>query len=498
MDVTSLPMALRGDLFRWPDGVGPNYRRWPDCPIRQKLIVSCLPVNWAADPCPNWDGNFRKDKLLEFHLSLMRKMGACDRLDDWKFVKTANDFSTPVCGEVIGGDTLFDLLCMSVDKNACIDKGPNGDYGADNYLPIKLFRSYLDEMKNLGVAVFDALEAVEKGTAKAKPEKRWVYPCPPLNQCVSGRFLKAIATLKGTEIPLDERWHVDLAKLPHLLVAGSTGSGKSVFLESLILTLVLNNHPDELNLLLIDPKKVELSRFSGLRHLWAAPGIMEDDVCTEPGDVPCVLEELADEMERRLDRMKDKGVRDLKEYNQATGEGMPRIVCVIDEFADLSLQLGKPFTQPLERLAAKARASGIHLVLATQKPTRDVVSPLIKANVPARVAFRVACATDSRVILDRAGAEELSRPGEGIFIAPGMGETRFVGAYGGDDAVRKAMDALKPRWEETAPVEPEKGLAKNVWKYLVDAFWLRKWMRGWDVPQRFPDIGEGIDMFWKR
>ncbi len=229
----------------------------------------------------------------------------------------------------------------------------------------------------------------------------------------------------------------DLARLPHLLVAGSTGSGKSVGLNVLLASLLFRNTPATLRLVLVDPKRVELSRWGRAPHL-VAP------VVTDPAEVVGALRWLVAEMERRYAALAEVGARDLTSYNRALRPGTPpepAIVAVLDELADLILQLGAEVEPALVRLAQKARAVGIHLIVATQRPSTDVLTGLIKANFPARIAFAVASATDSRVILDAPGAEALLGRGDMLFLAPDAPQPRRIqGAYLGDDELARLMD----------------------------------------------------------
>jgi len=235
---------------------------------------------------------------------------------------------------------------------------------------------------------------------------------------------------------------IDLANpiSPHLLVAGATGSGKSVCINSVICGLVERYTPNELQLILIDPKRIELARFKELKHL-------KRDVITSVYDAENALKKLIRQMELRYENMERYGYTDI---SQADG---PRIVVVIDEYADLVLQI--PLIPLLvAKLAQKGRAAGIHLVLATQRPSVDVIDGVIKANFPARIAFSVATNTDSRVILDRSGAERLTGMGDGLLLLAGK-ITRFQGAFVDDDSIgelveknkRPARDTSDPRIE---------------------------------------------------
>ena len=202
---------------------------------------------------------------------------------------------------------------------------------------------------------------------------------------------------------------VDLETLPHLLIAGATGSGKSVCINSVVASLLLTKPPDQLRMLMIDPKRVELTPFNGIPHL-VAPVIVDVD------QVNSALRALTREMFRRYKEMEDAGVRNIAGYNAKAKERMPFLLLIVDELADLMIVGGFEVEQSLVRLAQLGRATGIHLVLATQRPSVNVVTGLLKANVPARIAFAVASQVDSRVILDMVGAERLLGKGDMLIL----------------------------------------------------------------------------------
>lgn len=202
---------------------------------------------------------------------------------------------------------------------------------------------------------------------------------------------------------------LDLAAMPHLLIAGATGSGKSVCINSLVASLLMTRPPDELRMIMVDPKRVELTPFNGIPHL-----VMP--VIVEPDDVQPALRGLINEMSRRYKLMEETGVRNIAGYNAKANEPMSFLVLIVDELADLMMTGGLEVEQQLVRLAQLGRAAGIHMVLATQRPSVKVVTGLLKANVPARVAFAVASQVDSRVILDGAGAEALMGKGDLLLL----------------------------------------------------------------------------------
>ena len=219
----------------------------------------------------------------------------------------------------------------------------------------------------------------------------------------------------------------DLATLPHLLIAGTTGSGKSVCVNTIIASILLRTTPEDVQFVLIDPKKLELSAYNELRnhHITHRPDLSEY-VITRPDEAVKVLNSCLVEMERRYDLLAERGARQLSEYNDVVrddpGENnehpLPYIIVVIDELADLMVTAQREVEEPIARLAQLARAVGIHLVVATQRPSVDVITGVIKANFPARIAFRVAMKVDSRTILDTNGAEMLLGQGDMLFQHP--------------------------------------------------------------------------------
>lgn len=236
-------------------------------------------------------------------------------------------------------------------------------------------------------------------------------------------------------------WFADLPRLPHLLVAGATGTGKTVSLNSIIVSLLYQNSPDDLKFILIDPKRVELPVYNGIPHL-LVPTIT---------DVPRTVNALAwtiTEMERRFGALEKRGMRDIASYNAGAEEKMPVIVVVVDELADLMAAAAADIESSIIRVAQMARAVGIHLILATQRPSVDVITGLIKANIPARIAFAVASQVDSRTILDMSGAEKLLGRGDMLYTAPELSKPRRIqGAYIGDDEIRRVVEFLKHEYE---------------------------------------------------
>ncbi len=245
----------------------------------------------------------------------------------------------------------------------------------------------------------------------------------------------------------------DLASMPHLLIAGTTGSGKSVCITALTACLVMNNAPEELRLVMIDPKMVELVRFNGVPHLL---GKVETDLERITG----VLRWCTIEMDRRYRLLEEAKAREIESYNQKMrrrkdGETLPRIVVLVDELADLMMMAPDQTERTLVRLAQMARAVGIHLVVATQRPSTDIVTGLIKANFPARISFAVASGVDSRVILDSQGAESLLGKGDMLFLSPeASAPVRLQGAYVGDREIEKLVEFWQGEREEESPATP--------------------------------------------
>ena len=255
---------------------------------------------------------------------------------------------------------------------------------------------------------------------------------------------------------------VDLSKMPHLLVAGTTGSGKSVGLNAMLLSLLFKSDPEDVRLILVDPKMLELAVYDGIPHLLTP-------VITDMTDASNGLRWCVAEMDRRYKLMSMMGVRNLAGFNKKIQEAekggkqilnplneneeeflevLPSIVVVVDEFADMMMLVGKKVEHLIARIAQKARAAGIHLILATQRPSVDVITGLIKANIPTRIGFQVSTKIDSRTILDQGGAEQLLGYGDMLYLPPGVGvPVRVHGAFVGDDEVHRVVNDWKTRAE---------------------------------------------------
>ena len=235
---------------------------------------------------------------------------------------------------------------------------------------------------------------------------------------------------------------LDIAKMPHLLIAGATGMGKSVCINSIITSLLYKAKPDEVKLILVDPKKVELNIYNGLPHLLVP-------VVSDPKKAAGSLHWAVTEMERRFELIEDVGVRDVKNYNNVTKddpdrEFLPQIVIIIDELADLMMTAPDDVEESICRLAQKARAAGMHLIIGTQRPSVDVITGLIKANVPSRIAFTVASQTDSRVVLDMSGAEKLIGRGDMLYAPVGASKPiRVQGAFVSESEVESIVTFIK-------------------------------------------------------
>ncbi|HEX6922806.1 MAG TPA: DNA translocase FtsK, partial [Bacillales bacterium] len=257
----------------------------------------------------------------------------------------------------------------------------------------------------------------------------------------------------------------DLSTMPHLLVAGATGSGKSVCINAMITSLLTRTKPHEVKMIMIDPKMVELNVYNGVPHLLTP-------VVTDPKKASQALKKVVSEMERRYELFSESGTRNIESYNnwlKRQNEGaeekqpyLPYVVVIIDELADLMMVASKDVEDSITRLAQMARAAGIHLIIATQRPSVDVITGVIKANIPSRIAFNVSSQTDSRTILDMGGADKLLGQGDLLFLPVGASKpTRIQGAFLSDDEVERIVDFVidqqKAQYQEemTPSEEPE-------------------------------------------
>jgi S-DNA-T family DNA segregation ATPase FtsK/SpoIIIE len=245
----------------------------------------------------------------------------------------------------------------------------------------------------------------------------------------------------------------DIARMPHVLIAGATGSGKSVCINSFIATLLFRTTPNEVKLILVDPKRVELTQYNGIPHLLTP-------VITEPEKVVSALKWAISEMERRYKLFSEAGARNIDSYNEMAGfQALPYIIIIVDELADIMFLAPSEVEDTITRIAQMARATGIHLIISTQRPSVDVITGLIKANIPCRIAFNVSSMVDSRVILDTPGAEKLLGKGDMLYIPPDLSKpSRIQGAFVSDKEIKSLIDFLKN--SGVAPVYTEEVTTK--------------------------------------
>jgi len=320
-----------------------------------------------------------------------------------------------------------------------------------------------DLARSLGVASIRVVETIPGKTCMGlelpNPKRQMIRLSEIFNSPAFTESKSKLTLALGQDIT-GEPVVTDLAKAPHLLVAGTTGSGKSVGVNAMILSMLFKASPEDVRMIMIDPKMLELSIYEGIPHLLAP-------VVTDMKLAANALNWCVNEMEKRYRLMSHLGVRNLAGFNQAVAEAaahgrkianpfsftpddpeplekLPFIVVVVDEFADLMMTAGKKIEELIARLAQKARAAGIHLILATQRPSVDVITGLIKANIPTRIAFQVSSKVDSRTILDQMGAENLLGQGDMLFLPPGTGYPQRVhGAFASDGEVHRVVEYLK-------------------------------------------------------
>jgi len=299
----------------------------------------------------------------------------------------------------------------------------------------------LPNKKNAMVSVREVLERMPSSMAESK-----------------------LAVTLGRDI-MGNPQYCEINKTPHLLVAGATGSGKSVCINSMIISILMRTRPDEVKLILVDPKKVELSVYNGVPHLLAP-------VVTDPKKANIALKKMVAEMDRRYDLFEDSGTKNIAGYNTyidkkneklSDGEKLnkiPYIVIIIDELADLMLVAAKDVQDSIMRITQMARAAGIHLIVATQRPSTDVITGVVKANIPSRIAFAVSSGIDSRTILDSIGAEKLLGKGDMLFLPQGENTPiRIQGTFISDDEIKSVVDYTikqqKARYDETLTMDEE-------------------------------------------
>jgi S-DNA-T family DNA segregation ATPase FtsK/SpoIIIE len=285
------------------------------------------------------------------------------------------------------------------------------------------------EVPNDTIEVVPLREVLESGEARKNPSRLAMA----LGRDNAGRYIVA-----------------DLAKMPHVLIAGTTGSGKSVCINCIVCSILYRSTPDEVKMIMIDPKVVELSCYNGIPHLLVP-------VVTDPKKAAGALDWAVSEMSGRYKKFAELGVRDIKGYNLHRPEGepaMPQIVIIIDELADLMAVAPRDVEDSIARLAQLARAAGINLVIATQRPSVNIITGVIKANIPARIAFMVASFVDSRTILDVGGAEKLLGRGDMLYAPSDSNKPiRIQGAWVSDDEVHDVVSYVKVRHETTYDAE---------------------------------------------
>jgi S-DNA-T family DNA segregation ATPase FtsK/SpoIIIE len=289
------------------------------------------------------------------------------------------------------------------------------------------------------------------------------------------RDSKAILPLAMGKTISGEVYVDDLAKMPHLLIAGSTGSGKSVGINTIITSLIYRLHPSDVKFVIIDPKKIELTLFKRLRsHYLAVSPDLDEEIITEANNAVLVLKSVELEMENRYDRLAAAGVRNLADYNERFAAGrlhdtdtikhrkIPYLIVVIDELADLMITAAKEVEEPIARLAQLARAVGIHLVVATQRPSVDVITGVIKANFPARIAYQVSSKIDSRTILDMNGADQLLGNGDMLYLPSGSPKPhRIQNAFISTDEVERVTNHIGKQKGYSAPFKLPSVLEKK-------------------------------------
>ena len=271
----------------------------------------------------------------------------------------------------------------------------------------------------------------------------------PLDTCIgSETYQQTTMTLPcclGLSVS-NEVFMADLAEMPHLLVAGATGQGKSVGLNVMLMSLMHKLSPEQLKFVLIDPKQVEFSIYENYPQSYFANLGLNDNICTDTEAAEQTLSALCRLMEQRYSLLRKYNVRNIKEYNQKSDKKLPYVVVVVDEYGDLVMTAGREVEKSICRIAQKARAVGIHMIISTQRPSATIVTGNIKANFPVRIAFRTTTGTDSRVIIDRNGAEKLTGRGDMLYCE-GADMTRVQGAYVDTDYIYNFRDELSQKYE---------------------------------------------------
>ena len=333
------------------------------------------------------------------------------------------------------------------------------------------------EMGISGVRVSQIPNSVYISFEVPKSERQTVPFAPIIYSAEFVRAVYALPICVGVNMH-GEPVMKDLSKMPHLLVAGTTGSGKSVGLNSFILSLINKKKPDELKLVLVDPKRIEFSMYNNQKY-------MLRPVITDMNSASACLSQLVGEMNERYALFEKEMVRNIGEYHKKGGK-MPYIVCIIDEFADL-IMFDKSVEKVVQMLAQKSRAAGIHLIIATQRPSVDVITGTVKANLPTRLSYKVSSPTDSMTILNTDGAEDLLGKGDSLLLEENGTLTRILGVYVSDEDInntleqyrckveepRKFNDIVREKQEQIASERSEqKTKEKGMWGKMWD-FWCR-------------------------
>lgn len=388
-----------------------------DTALSNKPITSSMNQNWQYPPDTILDrsvgakadrGDVRKNaQIIE---DTLESFGITARVAEVNNSPSVTQYAL----EVALGTKLSKIQNLSNDLAMAL-AAPGGQIRVEAPIPGRSLVGI--EVPNRSLEVVNISQVLDSPDMKKAKSKTVV----PLGLGVSGQ--PAIA---------------DIQKMPHVLIAGQTGSGKSVCLNSWIFTLLFRASPDELRLIMVDPKRVELTPFNGIPHLLVP-------VIVEPDKVVSALKWAVSEMERRYKLFSEVGAKNIETYNNmAAFQTLPFIVIVIDELADIMLFSPGEVEESICRIAQMARAVGIHLVVATQRPSVDVITGLIKANIPARMAFAVSSSTDSRVILDSVGAEKLLGRGDMLYIPPELAKpVRIQGCYVSDSEIEKLITFLK-------------------------------------------------------
>ena len=314
---------------------------------------------------------------------------------------------------------------------------------------ISRIRSIKDELASvLGVPSLRIIAPMQDGCVgiEVPNKERGIVPVDSL--FASETYQQTSMTLPcclGVTVT-NEVFMADLAEMPHLLVAGATGQGKSVGLNVILMSLMHKLSPEQLKFVLIDPKQVEFSIYENYPAAYFANLGLNDNICTDTGQAKQTLDAICKVMEQRYSLLRAKNVRNIKEYNQKAKTKLPYIVVVIDEYGDLVMTVGHQVEKSVCRIAQKARAVGIYMIISTQRPSSTIITGNIKANFPARIAFRTTTGFESRVIIDRSGAEKLTGRGDMLYCE-GADMTRVQGAYVDTDYIYNFKDELSDKYE---------------------------------------------------